>query len=305
MTEPVYFKQAELMLRTLPLINTESVFAIKGGTAINFFVRDLPRLSVDIDLAYLPVSDRNAALEDISKSLMNISTKTEKMFPGIKIVHKRLQNSGFLKGMVINMGGITVKIEPNLVLRGSIFKSETMPLSEEAQKVFELTMEIRTLAVAELYAGKICAALDRQHPRDLFDVNMMLKHEGLTDPIRTAFIVYLISHPRPMIELLNPGLIDIRDVYESEFKGMTIEKVDYDELVATRERLGALLFKSLEEQEKKFIVSVKSGKPEWSLLKLEGIDKLPAVKWKLLNIERMNKTKHEKALNKLRDYLGV
>jgi len=304
-TEPVYFKQAELMLRILPLIDTENVFAIKGGTAINFFVRDLPRLSVDIDLTYLPVSDRNAALEDISKSLMNISAKIERTFPGVKIVHKKLRDSSFLKGMVVNRDGITVKIEPNLVIRGSIYGPEMKPLSEKAQKVFELTMQIGTLNVAELYGGKICAALDRQHPRDLFDVNMMFKHEGLTDTIRKAFIVYLISHPRPMIELLNPGLNEMRDVYENEFKGMSIEEVDYDELVATRDRLVVLLLKSLKPQEKEFIVSVKSGKPEWGLLELEGIDKLPAVRWKLLNIERMNRTKHEEALNKLRDYLGA
>lgn len=305
MTEAVYFKQAELMLRILPLIDTENVFAIKGGTAINFFVRDLPRLSVDIDLAYLPLSDRNAALEDISKALMNISAKIERTFPGVKIVHKKLRDSGFLKGMVINRDGITVKIEPNLVIRGSIYKPEMKPLSEKARKAFELAMEIHTLNVAELYGGKICAALDRQHPRDLFDVNMMFKHEGLTDAIRKAFIVYLISHPRPMIELLNPGLNEMRDVYDNEFKGMSIEEVDYDELVATRDRLVVLLLKSLKPREKEFIVSVKSDRPEWGLLELEGVDRLPAVRWKLLNIERMNKAKHEEALNKLREYLGV
>ena len=61
MKDTIFFKQAELLLRILPLIDKEEVLALKGGTAINFFVRDLPRLSVDIDLTYLPVNERSFA----------------------------------------------------------------------------------------------------------------------------------------------------------------------------------------------------------------------------------------------------
>lgn len=305
MREPVYFRQAGLMLRILPLINAEEVFAIKGGTAINFFVRNLPRISVDVDLAYLPVISREAALEEISKSLTKISAKIERAFPGVKIVYKRLADSAFLYGMVINREGITVKVEPNLVIRGSVYKPEMKKLSDKARDLFEIDMEIRALATAELYGGKICAALDRQHPRDLFDVNLLLRNEGFTEPIRKSFIVYLISHPRPMVELLNPGFKDIREDYDKEFKGMSVEEVDYDELITTRERLIPLILNSLKAEEKKFIVSVKSGQPDWGLLGIEGIDKLPAVKWKLLNISRMDKTKHGEALSKLKDCLGV
>ena len=74
-----YFKQAELLLRILPIINRESIFALKGGTAINFFVRDMPRLSVDIDLAYVPVNGRAEALQDISKSLLRIQENILKL----------------------------------------------------------------------------------------------------------------------------------------------------------------------------------------------------------------------------------
>jgi predicted nucleotidyltransferase component of viral defense system len=59
MKDTVFFRQAELLLRILPLIYKEYVFALKGGTAINFFVRDLLRLSVDIDLTYLPLKNRD------------------------------------------------------------------------------------------------------------------------------------------------------------------------------------------------------------------------------------------------------
>ncbi len=305
MKDTVFFKQAELMLRILPLIHKEEVFGLKGGTAINFFLRDLPRLSVDIDLAYLPVNEREVALDSIGKALVRISEQIKKRVPGARVVKKKIQKTHFVSGLVVRRGDATVKIEPNLVIRGSVFEPEVKSLSTKAEKLFELSMEIRILSKAELYAGKMCAALDRQHPRDLYDIHILLKNEGLDAAIRKAFIVYLISHPRPMIEVLNPRSKDFRAVYENEFKGMMAEKVTFEELLATREYLVSVLLSELSHQERQFIVSMKEGAPRWELLGLEGIQDLPAVRWKLLNITRMNPTKHKEALHKLRHYLGV
>ncbi len=64
-----YRRQVELLVRTLPHVALERCFALKGGTAINLFVRDLPRLSVDIDLTCLPVADRARSLADIETAL--------------------------------------------------------------------------------------------------------------------------------------------------------------------------------------------------------------------------------------------
>lgn len=207
--------------------------------------------------------------------------------------------------MLVNQKGVTVKIEPNLVIRGSVYPPETKPLSKKAQELFELSVQSRILSADELYAGKICAALDRQHPRDLFDVHLLLKNEGFKAEIRKAFIVYLISHPRPIIEILHPKPKDIRAVFENEFKGMIAENVTCENLYTTREHLVSMLLNELTTQEKQFIVSVKEVLPKWELLGLEGIENLPAVKWKLLNIRKMNPSKHKKAVHKLRDYLGV
>lgn len=70
-----YREQVRLMLDLLPFIADDSIFALKGGTAINFFVRDMPRLSVDIDLTYLPLEDRAASLAGISAGLARIKAK--------------------------------------------------------------------------------------------------------------------------------------------------------------------------------------------------------------------------------------
>ena len=234
MRDSVYYQQAELLLRILPIINTEVDFALKGGTAINFFVCDMPRLSVDIDLTYLPMNEREAALEGISKSLLSISGKIMKMFPDSQISSKKIRPVDLLSGLIVRRGDATIKIEPNLILRGFIFAPQVRSLSKKAQDMFETAVSMKILSEAELYGGKICAALDRQHPRDLFDIKILLDSGGFNEQTRKAFIVHLISHPRPMVELLNPSFIDIREIYEKNFKDMMLEKVEYEELVETR-----------------------------------------------------------------------
>lgn len=73
--DSVFFRQAELLLRTLPLLHEETDFAAKGGTAINFFVRNMPRLSVDIDLTFIPITDRVTAHDRISATLLRLSKR--------------------------------------------------------------------------------------------------------------------------------------------------------------------------------------------------------------------------------------
>jgi len=303
--DSIYFKQAELLLRVLPFIDREAVFSLKGGTAINFFVRDLPRISVDIDLVYLPIRERDVSLGDISSALVRISQGIGSKIPETMISSRKIRGTDFLKGLIVRRQEATVKIEPNLVMRGSVFPTERKNLSKKAQNLFELSVESRILLADELYAGKICATLDRQHPRDFFDVHMLFKNEGIHTAMRKAFIVYLISHPRPMVEILNPRFRDIRPVFEKEFAGMTFENVTCEDLIKTREQLVTAIKMGLTLDERQFIVSVKEGNPQWELLGIEGIENLPAVKWKLLNIEEMDPSKHKKAVRKLRNYLEV
>ena len=305
MINSLYFKQAELLLRIIPLIDREAVFALKGGTAINFFARDIPRISVDIDLVYIPLGERDLSLQEISVTLVRISHDIESRIPGTKVFFKKIKGTDFFSGLFVQRQETMVKIEPNLVIRGSVYPPERRFLSPKASDYFEISVECQILSEDELYAGKICAALDRQHPRDLFDIMMLLKYGNFSAAMRKAFVVYLISHDRSMIELLNPGFGDIRPVFETEFQGMTLEVVTCEDLEKTREELVSMIASELTIQEKQFIVSIKEGMPQWELIGIDGVENLPAVKWKLLNIGRMNPTKHKKAVRKLRDYLGV
>jgi hypothetical protein len=176
-------------------------------------------------------------LNDIRNALIRISGEIQKRIPGTKVTLRKIHGANVLRGMVVEREGVSVKIEPNLVMRGSVYPPEVRTLCRSAQQGFEISVQSRLLSTEELYAGKICAALDRQHPRDLFDVHWLLRNEGVSLRTRKAVLVYVISHPRPMIEILNPGFNDIRDVFEKEFKEMTTENLSYEELCATRETL--------------------------------------------------------------------
>lgn len=301
----LFYRQAELLLSILPYFKEERNFALKGGMAINFYVRDLPRLSVDIDLVYLPINQRDEALLDVSATLARVVEGLKKHHPELKIALKHLQHSDTIVGFIAKRNNVSVKLEPNLVLRGSVYPPVEMQLCAKVEDIFERSLTTQTLSIADLYGGKICAALDRQHPRDLFDVFILLKNEGITKEIRKAFLVYLISHPRPIIELLNPTLKDFSGVFENEFKGMTTTKIKLDDLIEARLSLIQFVQHSLNERERQFLLSVKKIKPQWELLELEHIKNLPAVQWKLLNLKKMDKAKHLKAVEKLRSFLEM
>jgi len=294
-----------LLLQILPFLKSKNIFALKGGTALNFFIRDLPRLSVDIDLTYLPIKDRESSISDISTHLKESADRITSKLSGIQVNYKYAHNSENVIGFVLLRNNITVKVEPNLVIRGAVYEPKELTLCKKAQNMFGLSISFLALAKEDLYGGKICAALDRQHPRDLYDIKLLLENDGLSEHIRKAFIVYLISHSRPMVELLNPNLIDIKKTFENEFSGMTIHPVQLDELLGIREKLIRLIKNDLSEKERRFILSVKKGEPEWELFELDHIDSLPAVNWKLQNIRQMNPKKHKQAVNKLKDYLEL
>jgi predicted nucleotidyltransferase component of viral defense system len=306
--EQGYLAQVELLLTVLPLINEHDCFALKGGTAINLFLRDLPRLSIDIDLAYIPIEPRELFLVNITSALKNLARNLQaKSMGAYKINEIFSQTPARLTKLLVYNDNAQIIIEPNFVTRGSVFECEQLPLCPKAQNQFLKYFKIKTLSLADLYGGKICATLARQHPRDLFDVKLLLENEGITDSIRQAFVVYLASNSRPIHELLNPepNLQNMRKLFEDGFVGMTQFDVLYDQLIETRYVLIKQILTDLTSNEREFLLSVKNGHPKWELLPIKNIDKLPAIEWKTLNIKKMNNEKHQDALNKLKKVLEL
>ena len=301
MLNKIYLKQAEFLLRVLPHINYKDAFALKGGTALNFFWRDFPRLSVDIDLCYTKIQDRELSLIEINDAFITIEKRLQRAFDGIKIQPRKID--GKISGLILNWNNAIVKLEANTIIRGTIFPVVKKKLCSKAEKTFVLSTSVNSISFEDLYGGKICAALDRQHPRDLFDVKLLLENEGITPGIIKAFVFYLISHDRPMIEILNPGLQDISQTFINEFKGMTSDEIYFDELVDVRKKLIQIVKASLTEEQKKFILSFKNRTPEWELSGIDGIENYPSVRWKLINLERMSNEKHAEAYKRLEEYL--
>jgi predicted nucleotidyltransferase component of viral defense system len=296
-----YFHQVALLVRTLPDIAKQTCFALKGGTAINLFVRNLPRLSVDIDLVYLPLSGRDEALAEIHSSLGQIERDLKVRIPGLSVLATNPKATDSQR-LTLRLDGSQVKIELSPVLRGTVWPTRNLAVCPEVEETFGFA-EVPIVSFNDLYAGKICAAIDRQHPRDLFDIKLLLANEGIDRDLYKTFLVYLISHRRPMAELLSPTRKNIRATYEAEFKEMTAEPVPLEDLVNAREQLIETLHSALTEADSKFLLSVKNREPDWRLLDLKGINALPAVQWKLQNLARMDAAKHRLAFVQLEKVL--
>ncbi|SNS60612.1 nucleotidyl transferase AbiEii/AbiGii toxin family protein [Pseudomonas segetis] len=258
-----YYRQVQLLLQLIPFVAQHDCFALKGGTAINLFVRDFPRLSVDIDLVFLPMMERHEALQTIKGNLNSLALNIRTNIDNMRVTCSLKDKADALR-LVVERGGAQIKIELSPVLRGTVFKPEVVAVSEAVEDEFGFA-EMAVVSFADLYAGKICAALDRQHPRDLFDVKQLLDTEGLTADLRKAMLVYIISHHRPIAELLRPNLKDITDIYEGEFRNMADQDIPQADLEATREQLISLINTSLTPQERAFLLSFKSRTPDWTI----------------------------------------
>lgn len=300
----IYYKQVQLLTEVLPYVAKEECFALKGGTAINMFVRDMPRLSVDIDLMYLPVEERLISLQHIAESFESIAKDIESSIRDAKVYRLDQRGDETLSKLQVEKNGVRIKIEASPVTRGTVREPEVLSVSARVEEEFGFA-ETSVVHMDDLYAGKLCAALDRQHPRDFFDVRGLLDNEGISDTLMDVFIVYLISSSQPISKLLRPNLIDIERIYKEQFAGMPIEPMSLEVLEKTRVELINTIHSKLTQDHRNFLIGFKEGNPNWSLLPFERIEDLPSVKWKILNLEKMPKTKRLEAIQKLKDTLEI
>lgn len=306
MIAPEYRAQVNLLLTILPHVAKEESLALKGGTAINLFIHEMPRLSVDIDLTYTNREhNRDQALQNITASLDRIQSRIVDGIPQISIT--RIPQQGQDVKLNCQTPGATIKIEVNTVTRGILYPERLLAATETVQNEFQKFAAIKVVSQAELYGGKICAALDRQHPRDLFDVHLLFNNEGFTTEIKSGFLLFLLSHFRPIHEILNPNLLDQREAFQNQFAGMSAIPFTYEQFETSRLQLVKEVTKSLTETDKKFLISFKKGEPNWSMTPVENLHAFPAVQWKLLNIQNLaasNKTKHSEMIDALEDVLS-
>ena len=283
----VYAQKVELLLRLMPIIMEEGVFAVHGGTAINLFLKNLPRYSVDIDLTYIPLADRSASIEDINTHLKSISEKAKKAFKGMHVV----PNYSTCK-LLCEYRGKQVKVEVNQTKRGIVGGDVIVqPLSDKAQEEFGLYCEAHIVPLTQLYGGKIAAALSRQHPRDLFDVKYM---DVPIAACREGLIFCLLGSDRPIHESFSPSLIDQKAAMANQFDGMTDIPCTYEESEQTRSKLIEDVNLLTTNDDKRFLVSFEKGNPQWAGYEFEYFKEFPSVKWKLMNLAKLSKLNPQK-----------
>jgi hypothetical protein len=289
MFNPVYARKVKLLLRLMPYVTNEGVFAVHGGTAINLFVKNMLRYSVDIDLTYMPLAGREESLKDINAHLASIAEKAKADISGLHVV----PNYATCK-LLCEYQGYQVKIEVNQTKRGIIGgETQLMPVCDKAQDEFEIYCEARIVPQTLLYGGKIAAALSRQHPRDLFDV----KHMDLPmNDVREGLIFCLLGSDRPIHESLAPTLIDQHEAMANQFEGMTDLAFSYDEFETTRLQLIRDVNTMLTDADKQFLVSFEQGKPLWDEYEFAHFCNYPSVQWKLVNLAKLKKQNPAKLL---------
>jgi len=283
--DKAYVEIVQLLLDTAPDIFRTPRFALKGGTAINLFVRNMPRLSVDIDVVY---TDHRPGREEAMKKIADeLAASKERLARiGIQASFARTQTGDEVK-LLVQRAKRQVKAEVNFVFRGTVLPVQKRSLVRPARDLFTTDLSLPVLAVSELYGSKLVAALDRQHPRDFFDIRGLFQDSRLTSEIVECFVCYLAGHNRPIHEVLFSRDLDMGPAYENEFQGMTIDDVSLADLIATRERLRHELIPALTNEQKHFLLSLARGEPEWNLMSCPHLAQMPAIRWKLGNLAKL------------------
>ena len=296
----IYRRQVALLIRVMPLVFRIKDFAVHGGTAINLFHRNLPRYSVDIDVTYIPLDDRETSLKNINSHLSSLKTAIEKAVPGIRVTHK--PDTWKLQCV---KDGTTIKIEVNGTKRGIIGNPEKIQLCEKAKEEFGMTCFANIVSWSQLFGGKIAAALSRQHPRDLFDCRDITSDDF--NAVKEGVMLCLLGSDKPIIESLQPNPIDQRDALANQSEGMTDEPFNYDHYQNSRTNLIEVVNNGFTDGDKEFLISFEEGNPDWSKCCAGDLSKYPSIRWKLMNIAKLkskNPAKHKEGIDKLVSYFN-
>ncbi len=295
MSNSNYQKQVALLIRLIPEIALDTRFALHGGTAINLFDRNMPRLSVDIDLTYIPIEDRETSFNNISAALIKIKERIENRLQGSRVEHKI-----DIHKLLVSYDEAMIKIEVSQIVRGLLGAVTEKILCEKAQIKYDAFCAINIVSNGQLYGGKICAAMDRQHPRDIFDVKQLLKDDGFNKEVKEGFLFRLLSADRSIQDVLFPNLQEQRLAMMNQFTGMSDELFTYEEYEQVREAMVKKVQASLTAEDNFFILAFKNGSPDWSIYNFEAY---PSIQWKLLNLEKIkstNSSKHKELYDSLK-----
>lgn len=271
---------------------------MKGGTALNFFWFDYPRLSVDLDLVYLPVSSRQTFLAETDHALQRIAARIRQTDPSMTVNFTRHPHSNTISKLHCRQHNVEAKVEVALGQRQHVFPTVT----GEFQPATVADLGPATtllLSFPETCAGKCHAVLDRLHPRDLFDARTILNEADLTPKVRTAFIVDMLGQGKPIGEMLSPRLkVHGQDAWNSLGR-LLPTPVDRQDLFQALADLKHQLVQHMPSHHRDFLQSFIRGHPDWSLLEIPSVRDFPAVRWRMQNLALVSPTRRQLLLDKL------
>ena len=299
-----YAERVKLLVEILPTLAEEKRFALKGGTAINLFEHDLPRLSVDIDLTWLPVGDFASDVRDISAALEAIGERLRTGPLRLQVQTSGTEATGVHR-LIASRNRSRVQIETTPVMRGTVHPVRTMRVRPGVERNFGFA-EMQVLDFADLYAGKLSAALSRQHPRDLFDLQPLLDEGRLDERLWRTFLVYLTCSSKPAAEMLSPHEPrDFDEIFTAHFAGMTAKPVTAAALLGVRARLLRRISELLDASSRAFLESVEREAPDFSLIELPHAADLPGVRRKLTNLGQRSAAKRAADYEQLTAFLAA
>ncbi len=298
-----YAERVKLLVEILPTLAEEKRFALKGGTAINLFEHDLPRLSVDIDLTWLPVGEFVQDTRNISAALEDIGERLRSGPLRLQVQTSGTEGTGIHR-VIASRNRSRVQIETTPVMRGTVHPARTLRVRPGVERDFGFA-EMQVLDFADLYAGKLSAALSRQHPRDLFDMQPLLDEGRLDERLWRTFLVYLTCSPKPAAEMLAPHEPrDFAQTFTAHFQGMTATPVTAASLLDVRSRLLQRVSELLDAPSRAFLESVEREAPDFNLIGLPHAAELPGVRRKLANLSQRSVAKRSSDFEQLAAVLG-
>ncbi len=281
-----------LLMDVLPKVATESAFAVRGGTAINMFYQKMPRLSVNIDLTWLPVADRSSSLRNIDRALKRIVALIRENNSGIHAQYLKRKRTTFPR-IIVNKGKTFVTIATSTVVRGTVLPSSSMMTFDSVTKYFR-SMQMNVVSFEDAYSGKICAALERKYPHDLFDVMMLYNNGGLTDDLFRVLMVYAACSSQPMHKVLSPSNHIQKGLYDPHFGGLAEKRTSLESLIETGKRLHSDIASRLSGKIATFLLTLHDAEPDFGLIGFPKAAELPAIRWKIFNLKKIKNAYPEK-----------
>lgn len=218
-------------------------------------------------------------------ALKNILKNVKRNFPDIK-AHDKIDKLKlfFQREQSSNI----VKIEVNFVMRQSLGTPSLRILCQKARDMFQKSCEMMVLPVDQMYGSKMVATLDRQHPRDLFDIQFILRCP-ITEGIKKGFMFQLLNSKRGFHELICPSYKSksmIKDIMLTKFNGMANSPFTYQDYMDTRDMLVRTVHENLNEQDKIFLIEFMKGNPRWDIYDFRGH---PSTERRLMRLENLRK----------------